>query len=80
MKIYLVFGECDGFGNDVYLSGVARSLEKAQELIKDAAFWGSGYEDLDLEKQKELLESQKIQSNSLEWVDVGGIYEVEVTE
>lgn len=79
MKIYLVYGE-SAFGNDVYLTGVTRSLEKAQDLIQDTYFLGREYRELGFKKQKRLLKPKKWRSSRTDGVYEGGIYEIEVTE
>lgn len=54
MEIYLVFGEIDGFDNDVFLSGVAKTEEKAKEILERTFFHGEIYIELSKVKQKNI--------------------------
>ena len=81
MKIYLVFGECDGFGNDCFLSAIALTEEKAKEEIKDTYFMGQKWIDIYEEEYREaLLKVEAIDPVNLIDIREGGIYAIDIDE
>lgn len=78
---YLIFGECDGFGNDIYLCGVAATLEDARKIVKEkCSFYGQSFYDFSFENQLSYLEPIQISpeeiASTCSNTGNGGIYEI----
>lgn len=78
MEIYLVFGEIDGFDNDVFLSGVAKTEEKAKEILERTFFHGEIYIELSKVKQKKYQLVQLIKEEDIPDIENGGIYKIDI--
>lgn len=82
IEIYLVMGECDGFGNDVFLRDVEFTEELAIKKLEETYFYGRQFKDLSNEAREELSEIIEIHENSDMVCEVseivrGGIYKIE---
>jgi hypothetical protein len=78
MEIYLVFGEIDGFGNDVFLSGVAKTEEEAKEILERTFFYGEIYIELSKVKQRKYQLIQPIKEEDIPNIENGGIYKINI--
>lgn len=78
MEIYLVFGECDGFGNDVFLSGVTKTEKEAMVILEGTYFYGTCYRWLSKTKQEKYRSIQSREKNCISEIEVGGIYKIDI--
>lgn len=78
MEIYLVFGEIDGFGNDVFLSGIAKTEEEAKEILERTFFYGEIYIELSKAKQRKYQLIQPIKEEDIPNIENGGIYKINI--
>lgn len=78
MEIYLVFGETDGFGNDVFLSGIAKTEEEAKEILERTFFYGKIYIELSKVKQRKYQLIQPIKEEDIPDIENGGIYKINI--
>lgn len=74
MVLYLVFGSCDGFGNDCFLSAITRTKEEAEEELLNTFHYGTLVKNLDkylLKRFKTIQEVKEVAD-----IETTGIYKI----
>lgn len=77
MDLYLVFGSCDGFGNDCFLSGIFKTEEEAKACFLETYYYGKPIKERKNEKiynYKDVVELVNI--NNLDEIESAGIYKI----
>lgn len=76
MIVYLVFGLCNGFGNDCFLSAVCRTQEEAEKNLLNTYCYDILIKDLDKKRKKSLTKIKKVKN--LQDIDDAGIYQITI--
>lgn len=79
MIIYLIFGECDGFGNDSFLNGIVKTEEEAKNKLLDTFYYDKKIKELLMEEQQEFLNIKELNStDEVSNINEAGIYKVTI--
>nr|DAI57117.1 MAG TPA: hypothetical protein [Caudoviricetes sp.] len=79
MIIYLIFGQCDGFGNDSFLNGIVKTEEEAKNKLLDTFYYNKKIKELPGEEQQAFLNIKELNStNEVSNINDAGIYKVEI--